>query len=154
MANTETIRERRIKGDELPPITKEKGHRCEFENYDALLLMTETAKMRKLITKRGTLEILIPLSCSTSPVRYKKINQVMKGFSTRTLTNRLDELRKNGIIERYRYNEIPPRVEYQLTTKGRELAVSIVDLFRWMRKWANTKGTVKLPQQKPQQVVV
>jgi DNA-binding HxlR family transcriptional regulator len=154
MANTETIRERRVEGKELPPVSKEEGHTCEFENYDALLLMTETAKMRKLITKRGTLEILIPLSCSTSPVRYKKINQVMKGFSTRTLTNRLDELRKNGIIERYRYNEIPPRVEYQLTTKGRELAVSIVDLFRWMRKWANTKGTVKLPQQQPQQVVV
>jgi DNA-binding HxlR family transcriptional regulator len=145
MAKTETIRERRVEGEELPLVSKE-GHRCEFENYDALLLMTETAKMRKLITKRGTLEILIPLSCSTNPVRYKKFSQVMKGFSTRTLTNRLDELRKNGIIERYRYNEIPPRVEYQLTTKGRELAVSIVDLFRWMRKWANTKGTVKLPQ--------
>lgn len=152
MANTETIRERRGEGKELLPVPKEE-HKCEFENYDALLLMSETAKMRKLITKRGTLEILIPLCCSTNPVRYKKFRQVMKGFSTRTLTNRLDELRKNGILERYRYNEIPPRVEYQLTTKGRELAVSIVDLFRWMRKWANTKGTVKLPQQQPQQVV-
>jgi DNA-binding HxlR family transcriptional regulator len=151
MANTETVRERRGEENELLPVSKE--HKCEFENYDSLLLMSETAKMRKLITKRGTLEILIPLCCSTNPVRYKKFRQAMKGFSTRTLTNRLDELRKNGIVERYRYNEIPPRVEYQLTAKGRELAVSIVDLFRWMRKWANTKGTVKLPQQQPQQVV-
>jgi DNA-binding HxlR family transcriptional regulator len=98
--------------------------------------------MRKLITKRGTLEILIPLCCSTNPVRYKKLRQAMKGFSTRTLTNRLNELGKNGIVERQRYNEIPPRVEYRLTTKGQELAESIVDLLRWMRKWANTKGAI------------
>lgn len=66
----------------------------------------------------------------------------MKGFSTRTLTNRLNELGKNGIVERQRYNEILPRVEYRLTTKGQELAESIVDLLRWMRKWANTKGAI------------
>ena len=35
--------------------------------------MAETAKLGNLITKRGTLEILIPLCCSTKPVRYKKI---------------------------------------------------------------------------------
>lgn len=119
--------------------------KCEFQDYDALLLMSETAKMRKLLTKRGTLEILIPLCCSTNPVRYKMFRQAMKGFSTRTLTNRLHELRKNGIIERYRYDEIPPRVEYRLTAKGQELTIAIVDLLRWMRKWASTKGA-KLPR--------
>jgi DNA-binding HxlR family transcriptional regulator len=140
MANMETIRGG---GKELS--LSEIDDKCEFQNYDALLLMAETAKMRKLITKRGTFEILIPLCCSTNTVRYKKFRQAMKGFSTRTLTNRLDELRKNGIVERYRYNEIPPRVEYQLTAKGQELSIAIVDLLRWMRKWASTKGA-KLPQ--------
>lgn len=133
----ETIRK---KGKELS--LPEMEDKCEFQDYDALLLMSETKKMRKLITKRGTLEILIPLCCSTSPVRYKKFRQAMKGFSTRTLTNRLDELRKNGIIERYRYHEIPPRVEYSLTAKGQELAIAIVDVLRWMRKWASTKGAI------------
>lgn len=133
----ETIRK---KGKELS--LPEMEDKCEFQDYDALLLMSETKKMRKLITKRGTLEILIPLCCSTNPVRYKKFRQAMKGFSTRTLTNRLDELRKNGIIERYRYHEIPPRVEYSLTAKGQELAIAIVDVLRWMRKWASTKGAI------------
>jgi DNA-binding HxlR family transcriptional regulator len=142
MAKMETIRERR-RGKELS--TSEVDDKCEFQDYDALLLMSETSKMRKLITKRGTLEILIPLCCSTNPVRYKKFRETMKGFSTRTLTNRLDELRKNGIVDRYRYNEIPPRVEYSLTSKGQELALAIVDLLRWMRKWANTKRAI-LPQ--------
>ena len=113
---------------------------CEFENYDALLLMSETLKMRNLITKRGTLEILIPLCCSTYPVRYKTFRKAMKGFSTRTLSNRLNELEKYHIVDRRRYNEIPPRVEYRLTAKGMELAESLVDLLRWMRKWTNPKS--------------
>jgi len=33
--------------------------------------MKETAKLRKLITKKGTLEILIPLCCTTNPVRQE-----------------------------------------------------------------------------------
>jgi DNA-binding HxlR family transcriptional regulator len=140
MANMETIRK---EGRDLS--LSEIDDKCEFQDYDSLLLMSETAKMRKLITKRGTLEILIPLCCSTDPVRYKKFRQVMKGFSTRTLTNRLDELRENGIIDRYRYNEIPPRVEYRLTSKGQELATAIVDLLRWMRKLASSKDA-KLPR--------
>ena len=49
--------------------SNEEADKCEFENYDTLLLMSETAKMRRPITKRGTLEILIPLCCSTNPVR-------------------------------------------------------------------------------------
>ncbi|MPZ07746.1 MAG: transcriptional regulator [Nitrososphaeraceae archaeon] len=107
--------------------------------------MSETTKMRKLITKRGTLEILVPLCCSTNPVRHKTFRQAMKGFSTRTLSNRLNELEKNRIVERQRYNEIPPRVEYKLTNKGMELAESLVDLLRWIRKWTNTKRAI-VPQ--------
>jgi DNA-binding HxlR family transcriptional regulator len=113
-----------------------------LEGYDALLLMSETAKMRKLITKRGTLEILIPLCCTTNPVRHKQFRKAMKGFSTRTLSNRLKELEKSGILERQRYNGIPPRVGYRLTSKGQELVESIIGLLQWMRKWSNTKGVV------------
>ncbi|HEY9386850.1 MAG TPA: helix-turn-helix domain-containing protein [Nitrososphaeraceae archaeon] len=63
----------------------------------------------------------------------------MKGFSTRTLSIRLKELEKGSILERHRYNEIPPRVEYSLTTKGQELVESVVNMLQWMRKWAKVK---------------
>jgi DNA-binding HxlR family transcriptional regulator len=109
---------------------------CNFEGYDASSLMTETAKLRNLITKRGTLEILIPLCCSTEPVRHKKFRETMKGISSKTLAYRLQELEKGGILERHSYNEIPPRVEYRLTAKGQELVESIIDLLQWMRKWS------------------
>jgi len=110
---------------------------CNFQGYDALSLMAETAKLRKLITKRGTLEILIPLCCTTDPVRYIKFRQTMKGFSSKTLAIRLKELQNSGILERQAYKEIPPRVEYRLTTKGQELVESVIALLEWMRRWSS-----------------
>jgi DNA-binding HxlR family transcriptional regulator len=109
---------------------------CNFEGYNPSSLMAETAKLRNLITKRGTLEILIPLCCSTEPVRYKKFRETLKGISSKTLAHRLQELEKGGILERRSYNEIPPRVEYRLTAKGQELVESIINLLQWMRKWS------------------
>jgi len=42
----------------------------------------------------------------------------------------------SGILERQRYNEIPPTVEYTLTTKGQELVESVIGILQWMRKWS------------------
>jgi DNA-binding HxlR family transcriptional regulator len=134
----ETIsKKKKEKGKALPVLNK--NIECNFEGYDASLLMSETAKLRNLITKRGTLEILIPLCCTSNPVRHKQFRQTLKGFSTRTLSIRLKELEKSGILERHRYSEIPPRVEYTLTIKGQELVESVVGILQWMRKWAKVR---------------
>ena len=127
-------RNNRIKRRELPIY---KDINCNFEGYDPSSLMAETAKLRNLITKRGTLEILIPLCCSTKAVRYKKFRETMNGISSKTLAYRLQDLEKSGIFERRSYNEIPPRVEYNLTAKGQELVESIINLLQWMRKWSS-----------------
>ena len=42
---------------------------CNFEGYDSQKLMLQTTKLRNLITKRGTFEMLIPLCCTTTPLR-------------------------------------------------------------------------------------
>ena len=59
----------------------------------------------------------------------------MKGFSSKTLAIRLKELEKNGILSRKSFNEIPPRVEYKLTSKGQELQ-NLLYLCSWMKKWS------------------
>ena len=110
--------------------------------------MSETTKLRNLITKRGTLEILIPLCCSTEPVRYKKFRETMKGISSKTLAYRLQELEKARILERRSYNEIPPRVEYNLTRKGQELVESVIDLLQWMRKWSLPQNLLQTETQR------
>jgi DNA-binding HxlR family transcriptional regulator len=135
----ETIRTRRERtvGTKLPIVHDKPS--CDFNGYDADILMKETDKLRKLITKKGTLEILIPLCCTTSPVRYIKFRHTLKGFSSKTLAARLKELQRIGVLERKSYNETPPRVEYNLTDKGQELVESIINLLQWMRKWSSIK---------------
>jgi DNA-binding HxlR family transcriptional regulator len=121
------------------PVVQHSMQSCDFKGYDADALMRETSKLRKLITKKGTLEILIPLCCTTNPVRYIKFKNTLKGFSSKTLAARLKELQRGGILERHSYNETPPRVEYSLTMKGQELVESAISLLQWMRKWSSTK---------------
>lgn len=125
-----------LKSSKLP-ILEDDNNPCNFYGYDIESLMKETSQLRNVITKRGTLEILIPLCCSTDPVRYVTFKKSMKGFSSKTLTIRLKELEKSGILNRQSFNEIPPRVEYRLTPKGQELVGSIINLLQWMRKWSN-----------------
>ncbi|MEO9363789.1 MAG: helix-turn-helix domain-containing protein [Nitrososphaera sp.] len=114
---------------------------CGFDGYDAASLMSETARLRRIITKRGTLEILIPLCCTTEPVRYKQFRETIKGISSKTLAVRLKELEKGGILERRAYSEIPPRVEYRLTAKGQELVESVINLLQWMKKWSSSSSS-------------
>lgn len=117
------------------------ANECGFDGYDAVSLMSETARLRRIITKRGTLEILIPLCCTTEPVRYKHFRSTIKGISSKTLASRLKELEKGGVLERKAYGEIPPRVEYRLTPKGQELVSSVINLLQWMRKWSGAKAS-------------
>ncbi|HEY6535846.1 MAG TPA: helix-turn-helix domain-containing protein [Candidatus Nitrosocosmicus sp.] len=123
-----------IKFSELPINLQKES--CNFQGCNVEDLMKDTTGLRKLFTKRGTFEILIPLCCTTDPVRYLKFKNSMKGFSSKTLAKRLKELEKGGILNRQAYNEIPPRVEYQLTKKGQELTESIINILQWMKKWS------------------
>src|SRR3712207_7084701 len=82
---------------------------CNFEGYNPSSLMAETARLRNLITRRGTLEILIPLCCSIEPVRYKKFRETLKGISSKTLAYRLKELEKGGIRSEEHTSELQSR---------------------------------------------
>jgi DNA-binding HxlR family transcriptional regulator len=124
---------KRQKVNKLPVYSNDN---CNFDGYDSQKLMLETTKLRNLITKRGTFEMLIPLCCTTNSVRYKEFKELMKGISSKTLARRLKELERDGILERHAYNEIPPRVEYKMTRKGQELVESIINLIQWMIKWS------------------
>jgi DNA-binding HxlR family transcriptional regulator len=55
----------------------------------------------------------------------------MKGISPKTLSLRLKELEDNGLLERKVYAEVPPRVEYSLTEKGKRLEGVFIELKRF-----------------------
>jgi DNA-binding HxlR family transcriptional regulator len=62
------------------------------------------------------------------------------GISRKVLTNRLNTLVDNHILERTRYQQKPDRYEYQLTEQGRELYPVIVALMVWGDKWLAADG--------------
>jgi len=53
------------------------------------------------------------------------------GIASNVLTDRLNRLVEEGILERVPYSERPPRFEYRLTEKGRELGVALIALMQW-----------------------
>jgi DNA-binding HxlR family transcriptional regulator len=55
----------------------------------------------------------------------------MKGISPKTLSLRLRELEKNDIVKRKVYPEVPPKVEYSLTDKGKKLEKIFIELKRF-----------------------
>ena len=69
------------------------------------------------------------------PWRFSELQDELD-VSPNTLSNRLAELTEAGLLERRSYDEIPPRVEYEATTKARELDPIFRDLYEWAdRHW-------------------
>lgn len=62
------------------------------------------------------------------------------GIADNILSARLDLLVREGIFDRREYQEHPPRYEYLLTEKGRDLLPVILALARWGMKWTDTKA--------------
>ena len=60
--------------------------------------------------------------------RFCELERSLEGISPRTLSLRLRALEEEGIVERQTYPEVPPRVEYALTDKGRALIPIIEDM--------------------------
>lgn len=69
-----------------------------------------------LLSPRWTSAILIQLSSGKK--RAKELKESLSPISGKTLTERLNALREKGLVKRIYYREVPPRVEYELTTRG------------------------------------
>jgi DNA-binding HxlR family transcriptional regulator len=66
--------------------------------------------------------------------RFDEI-QASLGIARNVLTERLNRLVSEGILERARYSERPERFEYRLTEKGRELNIALTALRQWGDKY-------------------
>lgn len=87
-----------------------------------------TASMRVV---GGKWKPFIILALRKSPKRFGKLNQLIPGISKKVLASHLAEMVKDKLLTRQTYAETPPRVEYSLTDKAREL----VPIFKDMRDW-------------------
>lgn len=90
-------------------------------------------KALAVIGARGSTLIIRDLF--EGPKRFGQLQKSLAGVSTKTISIRLDELERDGIISKKIFAEVPPHVEYSLTDKGRTLQ-GIIDS---MRAWGNAK---------------
>ena len=83
----------------------------------------------------GKWTMLVIRDLADGSTRFSELERSLAGISPRTLSLRLRALEDEGIVERTTYPQVPPRVEYSLTEKGRALVPLIEDMRAYGREW-------------------
>jgi DNA-binding HxlR family transcriptional regulator len=92
------------------------------------------ARALDLVGDKWTL--LIVRDLASGPRRFVELQRVLPGISTEQLRSRLNRMVADGMLTRKRYREVPPRVDYELTERARELVPVLGALARWGYDWA------------------
>jgi DNA-binding HxlR family transcriptional regulator len=104
-------------------------------------LCSKFHRASELIGRRWTGAIIFVLMESESRCRFATLRKEIPDITDRMLSERLFELEQEGIVERKVIPEMPVRVEYALTKKGRELAAAVDAIGDWAKKWIETDST-------------
>jgi DNA-binding HxlR family transcriptional regulator len=91
----------------------------------------------EILDGKWTLLILRELIGGTK--RFGEVRRAIDDLSPKTLTDRLRALEQHDILRREVFAEVPPRVEYTLTEKGRALAPVMQALAAWGAKWTRAE---------------
>jgi DNA-binding HxlR family transcriptional regulator len=94
------------------------------------------ARALDLVGDKWTLLIIRDLVAG--PRRFVELQRVLPGISTEQLRSRLNRMVADGLLTRQRYREVPPRVDYELTPRSRELLPVLGALARWGLEWVWT----------------
>jgi DNA-binding HxlR family transcriptional regulator len=94
----------------------------------------EVMTIWEVLGKRWALLILKNLS-TKDVIRFNELKKILSGISSTVLAERLLELEREGLVIKKIYPEIPPKVEYALTMRAKELEVILRELARWASRW-------------------
>jgi DNA-binding HxlR family transcriptional regulator len=92
------------------------------------------ARALDLVGDKWTL--LIVRDLASGPRRFVELQRTLPGISTEQLRSRLNRMVADELLTRQRYREVPPRVDYELTERARELMPVVGALARWGYDWA------------------
>jgi len=97
------------------------------------------ARTLQVVGEKWTLLILRDLTMHPSR-RFQDLIDSLKGCAPNTLSARLSSLEESGLIERRLYEQHPPRMDYVLTAKGREVRPVLKALKAWGQKLQEQAG--------------
>ena len=97
--------------------------------WDVMVATCPSRTSLARIANKWTAMIVIALS--EGPLRFGALREAVDGISGKVLTETLRDLERDGIVSRTMYNEMPPRVEYELTPLGQTLREPLTALGRW-----------------------
>ena len=98
----------------------------------------------ELIGKRWTGAIIYLLL--RTPCRYATLRDAIPDITDRMRSDRLQELEQEGIVERTVIPDMPVRVEYALTRKGRALGSAVDAIADWAHKWTKAEPGDEAPK--------
>ncbi len=86
---------------------------------------------RTLHVMEGRWATLVVRELIAGPRRFGELRAALPGISPKTLTDRLRHLEACGVLARQAFAEVPPRVEYRLTDRGRRLEPVLLAMWEW-----------------------
>jgi DNA-binding HxlR family transcriptional regulator len=104
---------------------------CETltEEEDAL-----TREIVACISDKWSLWTMSVIAEHVHPMRFSRIMEQVQGVSQKSLTKTLRSLERDGLITRKVFAEVPPRVEYAITSLGTEMLDNVAPLWLWVAK--------------------
>jgi DNA-binding HxlR family transcriptional regulator len=93
-----------------------------------------TREMVSRISDKWSLWTMSVVAEHGQPMRFSRIMDQVDGISQKSLTKTLRGLERDGLMTRKVFAEVPPRVEYTITTIGTEMLDNVAPLWLWVAK--------------------
>jgi len=94
----------------------------------------------------GKWKAVILWQLSFRTLRFSQLQRRLTGITQKMLTQQLRELERDGLVHREVYAEVPPRVEYSLTSEGETLKPLLVGMCDWGRGQMERSGETPPPR--------
>lgn len=103
--------------------------RCRKESENEICLCPVEGVLG-VVSKKWAPQVIATIG-NRDRIRFNEIMKKLDGISPKTLSDRLRELERSGLVARQVFAEVPPRVEYSLTEDGIEVRALMVPLMEW-----------------------